>query len=79
MGTRLRREVPLLKSRGIIVERYKQGRQKTRKLVLRCSSRTIFEALRARLKGERSDNEDNDQNAQHLSRESSMSDRFGGP
>ena len=51
MGTRLRREVPLLKSRGIVVEHYKEGRQKTRKIVLRCASEKMLEQLRVRPKG----------------------------
>jgi len=60
MGTKLRRDVPLLKSRGIIVERYKEGRQKTRKIVLRCASEKMFDALKARLKGERPNNDTGD-------------------
>jgi len=52
MGTRLRRDTPLLKSRGIVVEHYRQGRKKDRKIILRCSSERAFDELRARLRGE---------------------------
>jgi hypothetical protein len=51
MGARLRRDTPLLEPRGIEVIHYKEGRQKTRKIVLRCISAGVFEALRARLAG----------------------------
>ncbi len=53
MGTRLRRDTPLLKSRGILVEHHKAGRRKDRMIVLRCSSERVFDELRARLRGER--------------------------
>lgn len=61
MGTKLRRDTPLLKSRGITVERYREGRQRTRKIVLRCTSEKGLEQLRARLKGERTDNPSGEQ------------------
>jgi len=53
MGTRLRRDTPLLESRGILVEHYKQGRRKDRKIVIRCLSERVLDELRARLRGER--------------------------
>jgi putative DNA primase/helicase len=52
MGARLRRDTPLLKSRGVLVEHYKQGRRKDRKIVLRCLSEKVFDELRARLRSE---------------------------
>jgi hypothetical protein len=51
MGTRLRRDAPLLKSRSIDVLHYREGRQKTRKIVIRCASQAVFEALRSRTMG----------------------------
>jgi hypothetical protein len=55
MGARLRRDTPLLKSRSIDVLHYREGRQKTRKIVIRCVSEAVFEALRTRLRGARSE------------------------
>jgi hypothetical protein len=52
MGARLRRDTPLLKSRGIVVEHYRQGRKKDRKIILRCLSEKVFDVPRARLRGE---------------------------
>jgi putative DNA primase/helicase len=52
MGARLRRDAPLLKSRGIEVAHYKEGRRKDRKIVLRCISQRVFDELRARCRGE---------------------------
>lgn len=53
MGTRLRRDTPLLDSRGIEVVHYKEGRVKARKILLRCKSEKVFDELRARLRGEK--------------------------
>jgi hypothetical protein len=51
LGARLRRDTPLLESRSILVAHYREGRQKTRKIVIRCASQVVFDALRARTMG----------------------------
>jgi hypothetical protein len=52
MGTQLRRDTKPLKARGIEVLHYREGRKKTRKIVVRCKSEPVFEELRARLRGD---------------------------
>ena len=53
VGSALRRLAPLLRSRGIMFEPYKDtDRKRTRRLVLRCVSEIAFEELRARLKSQ---------------------------
>jgi hypothetical protein len=52
VGSALRRIAPLLRDCGITVDAYKdRDRKRTRRLVLRCRSKAVFEELRARLMG----------------------------
>jgi putative DNA primase/helicase len=56
LGSILRRVAPLLRPRGISFEPYKdRDRKRTRRLVLRCISEAVFEELRLRLTGRRSE------------------------
>ena len=53
VGSALRRLAPLLRSRGLMFEPYKdRDRKRTRRLILRCVSESVFEELRARAMGQ---------------------------
>jgi hypothetical protein len=51
LGSGLNRIAPLLRPCGIEFRRYKQGKGRDRRIMLRCTSETAFDELRARLMG----------------------------
>lgn len=53
IGSALTQIAPLLRPRGIEFRRYKVGRGRERRIVLRCVSETVFVDLRARAMGQR--------------------------
>lgn len=55
-GSKLRIVAPLLRSRGILFETYKdRDRKRTRRIVLRCVSEAVFDELRTRFMGRRAE------------------------
>jgi putative DNA primase/helicase len=53
VGSALRRVAPLLRSRSIIFEPYKdRDKKRTRRIVLRCASEAVFDELHLRLMGQ---------------------------
>ena len=52
LGSKLTEIAPLLRPRGIEFRRYKIGRSRDRRIVLRCASEAVYEELRARITGQ---------------------------
>jgi hypothetical protein len=53
VGSSLRRIAPLLRSRSILFEPYKdRDKKRTRRIVLRCTSPAVFEELHTRMMGQ---------------------------
>jgi hypothetical protein len=52
LGSALNRIAPLLRRRGIEFQRYRLGRGRDRRIVLRCLSQAAYDELRARIMGQ---------------------------
>jgi putative DNA primase/helicase len=53
LGSALSRAAPLLRLRGIEFQRYKLGRGRDRRIVLRCTAEAAYDELRARVMGQK--------------------------
>jgi hypothetical protein len=56
LGSALNRAAPLLRLRAIEFQRYKLGRGRDRRIVLRCISEAAYDELRARVMGQKPPN-----------------------
>jgi putative DNA primase/helicase len=52
LGSALNKTAPLLRRRGLEFQRYKLGRHRDRRIVLRCFSQAAYDELRARVMGQ---------------------------